>query len=109
MVIGGAHMRTLRTAKRLQLAYRFLNDVPSLAQMLFCGEHISEANSHHCSATQFCLGEIRAARRVDSLDNVAVDSIQAIDGAGAPSRRCARARRRRRGTNKTKTDHAHAG
>jgi len=111
--LGGATDLTttvaLRTAKRLQVACRFLNDLPALAQMFFRGEHVAEADPHHCSAAQFCLREIRAPGRVDSLYDVAVDSVDAISGAGAPSRRCARARRGRRGSNKPKTDHAHAG
>jgi hypothetical protein len=31
----------LRTAKRLQVASRFLNDLPPLAQMFFCGDHVA--------------------------------------------------------------------
>src|SRR6478736_8939482 len=88
---------------------RFLNDLPTLAQMFFCGEHVAEADPHYRSAAQFCLREIRASGRVDSLYDGAVDSVDAISGAGAPSRRCVRARRGRRGSNKPKTDHAHAG
>ena len=86
---------------------RFLNDLPPLAQMLFCGEHVAEADPHYCATAQFCLCEIRAPRRVDSLCDAAVDFINAINGAGAPSRRCARERRGRRGSRKPKTDHTH--
>src|SRR6476659_4144721 len=51
---------------------RFLNNLPTLAQMFFCGEHIAEADPHYCSAAQFCLREIRAPGRVDSLYDIAV-------------------------------------
>jgi hypothetical protein len=55
--------------------------------MLFRGEDIPEADPHYCSAAQFCLREIRASGRVDSLHDVTVDSVDAISGAGPPSRR----------------------
>src|SRR5882757_5757044 len=77
--VGDIHSCALRTAKRLQVACRFLNDLPPLAQMFFCGEHVAEADPHYCSAAQFCLREIRAPGRVDSLYDVAVDFINAIN------------------------------
>src|SRR4029077_17056582 len=108
--LGGATDLTttvaLRTAKRLQVICRFLNDLPTFAQMFFRGEHVAEADPHYCSAAQFCLREIHAPGRVDLLYDVAVDL---ISGAGASSRRCALARRGRRSSNKAKTDYAHAG
>src|SRR4029077_20346148 len=66
---------TLRTEKRLQVACCFLNYIPPLPQMLFCSEHVPKANSHYCSAAQFCLREIRAPRRVNSLYNIAVQLV----------------------------------
>ena len=96
--------------RALQSVCRFLNDLPTLAQMFFCGEHVAEADPHYRSAAQFCLREICAPGRVDSLYDVAVDS-----GRCDPlSRRAARAAAPGsasggRRSNKPKTDHAHAG
>src|ERR1044071_9771634 len=89
----------LHAAKRLQFTRRLPDQFPRLAQMFFGGEHVAEANSHHRSAVQFCLGKISASGSIDLLHEFAVDS---IDGAGAPSRRWARARRGRRSSNETK-------
>ena len=83
----------------------FSDDLPCLAQMFFRREHITKANSHHRSAAQFCLRQISASGSIDSLHNLAV---QLIDGDGAPSRRSLSARRRRRVSNKSKTNHTHA-
>src|SRR5262245_10356614 len=76
---GGVMTRTesnassaLGTAKRLQGACRFLNDLPSLAQMLFCSEHIPETDPHDCPSEQFCLRKVRTTGCVDSLYDVAV-------------------------------------
>src|SRR5882724_5150560 len=79
----------------------FFNQLPCLAQMPLRREHITKANSHHRSAAQFCLREISASGSIDSLHNLAV---QLIDGDGAPSRRSLSARRRRRVSNKSKTN-----
>src|SRR5207253_3621048 len=83
----------------------FSDDLPCLAQMFFRREHITKANSHHRSAAQFCLRQISASGSIDSLHNLAV---QLIDGYGAASRRSLSARRRRRVSNKSKTNHTHA-
>src|SRR4030095_6526312 len=83
----------LRIAKRLHVACRFLNDLPPLAQMFFCGEHIPEADPHYCSAAQFCLREIRAPGRVNSLYDVAVQLVELLLIR----------------FDEPKTDHAHAG
>ena len=52
--------------------------------MLFRGEDIPEADPHYCSAAQFCLREIRAPGRVNSLYGVAVDLVDVV--------RCSRGR-----------------
>src|SRR2546430_14706167 len=54
----------------------FSNQLPCLAQMLFRGEHITKANSHHRSAAQFCLRQISASGSIDSLHNFAVQLIE---------------------------------
>ena len=74
--------------------------------MFFGGEHVAEADPHYCSTAQFCLRKIRAPGRVNLLYDVAVDLVDAINGVGAPSRRCAR--RGRRGSKEAKTHDAHA-
>src|SRR5437762_14227882 len=60
--------------------------------MFFGSEHVTEANSHHCSAAQFCLCEISASGSIDSLHEFAVQIIEFLFV----------------GANKTKTNHAHA-
>ena len=87
---------------------RFNNQIPRFAQMLFRREHVAKTDPHNCSTAQLCLREVRASGSVDSLYDFAVESIQAIDGAGASSLRVVFARRSRRGSNKPKTDHTHA-
>ena len=75
--------------------------------MLFCGEHIPEADPHYGSAAQFCLREIGASGSVDSLDDLAVELVQLLfTGRDAALRRPVGAARR---PYPTKTDHAHAG
>src|SRR5215467_2425327 len=75
--------------------------------MFFGREHVAKPNSHHCSAAQFGLRKISASGSIDSLHEFAVQFIEPIDGAGAPSRRWAWPRRGRRCSNKSKTNHTH--
>src|SRR5690348_16656994 len=76
--------------------------------MLFRCEHITQANPHHCLAMQFCLREISASRSIDSLHDLAVDFVTAINEAGGPLCRADCARRGHRVSNESKTNHTHA-
>ena len=63
--------------------------------MFFCSEHVAEADPHCCSAAQFCLREIRAPGRVDSLYDVAVQLVELLfTGRDAALRRPVGAARR---------------
>ena len=76
--------------------------------MHFRREHVANPDSHYRLPAQLCLREISETACIDFFDDFTVQCIDAITGAGAPSRRCAQARRGRRVSNESKTNNAQA-